>query len=389
VGCGGTAPRAAPTIPTAGPPHTIRVALEHVPWPLTARTRDERTLLRMLYPTPLRVDPRTNDVVAGLCTTWHTTDARTWTFECGSAAAAVARVVDAGTVTVRGSQVRVRLPFRWLRFPYTLTAARAAVRTLPGPFALVRARPGHVVARRGALRLDVRQMEAHHAAQLFRAGKLDEAPVAVGEIRAAQLDRTVAPSLRARQLLAVDAVLVDHIAPRDVRQVWWHTAARADYDALVPERLAPTAVSLVPGWAPPRARPRDFRVAKAKLASLPLFRLRGDAYGAELLAAAWRDLHRNGDVYRRPARLVRIAAPYPQDEAILAQLAPGAFLGAQTQHDALVRTDERLYDDATVIPIAWVVDARLVSPRLAGWRESSLGDVDYSQVRFRATSRRP
>ena len=39
--------------------------------------------------------------------------------------------------------------------------------------------------------------------------------------------------------------------------------------------------------------------------------------------------------------------------------------------------------------VAWVVDARLVSPRLRGWREDALGDVDYSAVRSLASSRRP
>ena len=42
-----------------------------------------------------------------------------------------------------------------------------------------------------------------------------------------------------------------------------------------------------------------------------------------------------------------------------------------------------------VVPIAWVVDARLVSPRLEGWREDVLGNVDYADVRSRASSRRP
>jgi hypothetical protein len=42
---------------------------------------------------------------------------------------------------------------------------------------------------------------------------------------------------------------------------------------------------------------------------------------------------------------------------------------------------------ASAIPIAWVMDARLVSPRLEGWREDVLGNVDYSVVKSRASSR--
>ncbi len=385
----------------SGPPNTLRVGLERVPWPLdpaTATTRDERTLVRALYPTALRVAPGTHDIAPGLCSTWRTNDERTWIFDCKHAreiAVQLRRVQSwllAGvSVSTHGRELRVQMPFRWVRFPYALTAAQTAVPGLPGPFRVVRAQPGLVVARRGALTVEFRQVEAHRAAQLFRAGKLDEAPVALGDIRAAQLDRTVGPDVRVRQLLAVDTVLVDRIAPAAVRRVWWQTAARADYDALVPESQAPAAVSLVPGWAPVRARPRDYRISKKQLLTLSLFRLRASpqlAYGAALLTAAWRDLHPVAGDYREPARLVRLAAPYPLDEAIIAQVTPRpSVVGVQAQHDAFVRADTALYAGAHVIPIAWVVDARLVSPRVSGWREDSLGEVDY--VRCRVTNRRP
>ena len=35
------------------------------------------------------------------------------------------------------------------------------------------------------------------------------------------------------------------------------------------------------------------------------------------------------------------------------------------------------------IPIARAVDARLVSPRVRGWREDARGVVDYSRVKLR------
>ena len=73
-------------------------------------------------------------------------------------------------------------------------------------------------------------------------------------------------------------------------------------------------------------------------------------YGADLLVASWRDLglrvriaDRNAD-----ARFVRVA-PLPK--------------GA--------------------IPIARAVDARLVSPRVRGWREDARGVVDYARVKLR------
>jgi hypothetical protein len=33
-----------------------------------------------------------------------------------------------------------------------------------------------------------------------------------------------------------------------------------------------------------------------------------------------------------------------------------------------------------VVPLAWVAEARLVSPRVRGWRMDELGIVDYSRV---------
>jgi len=58
-------------------------------------------------------------------------------------------------------------------------------------------------------------------------------------------------------------------------------------------------------------------------------------------------------------------------------------LGATTQTAALERLDVTLRDAAVVVPVSWVVDARLVSPRLDGWREDALGNVDYAAVRSR------
>ncbi|MDP9285001.1 MAG: hypothetical protein M3P41_08635, partial [Actinomycetota bacterium] len=95
----------------------------------------------------------------------------------------------------------------------------------------------------------------------------------------------------------------------------------------------------------------------------------------------------------------RIIAAYSQEEAIPAELVLRdelkprlpllRALGATQQHHDLEVVDEGLWVSARAIPIAWVVDARLVSPRLEGWREDVLGNVDYAVVRSRASSRRP
>jgi hypothetical protein len=73
---------------------------------------------------------------------------------------------------------------------------------------------------------------------------------------------------------------------------------------------------------------------------------------------------------------------YPQNEALLRPLGLPAALGADDQRSAFARVDAQLRASAMVIPICWVADARWVSPRLRGWREDVLGDVDYTRVKL-------
>ena len=51
--------------------------------------------------------------------------------------------------------------------------------------------------------------------------------------------------------------------------------------------------------------------------------------------------------------------------------------------------DPRPDPGSKVIPIAWAVDAHLVSARIKGWRESGRGVVDYRALKFQAHRRRP
>jgi hypothetical protein len=107
------------------------------------------------------------------------------------------------------------------------------------------------------------------------------------------------------------------------------------------------------------------REARKEIPSLPRVAVRFSrprdpdlAYGLDLLVGAWRDLGLGAVVGVPPAaRFERLLAPYPQAAAL-----PAAVRGQ------------------LVVPIAWAVDARLVSPRLRGWREDALGAVDYSRV---------
>jgi hypothetical protein len=405
-------------LPVEGPSHTLRVAFARVSWPLEpalARTRDETTLVRMLRSTPLRVDPRTGDVTPGLCTTWHASEGgRVWRFRCSHADAIarqlrrVAHVSEspgrwmfelATKISSAGDVVDVRLRFPWLRFPYALTIAAAAPPGVAGPFRVVTARPGKIVARRGALTVAITQIAPHRAAVLFRRGLLDEAPVPLGDIRAALADGTVAGAVRLRPLLAVDAVFFD---PRgsladlpNTRRAYWQTAARADYQALVPEGKAGAAVSFVSGLGQDRAPAHAYRAAKARIATLPPVRVdianEDDPtlhYGASLLVASWRDLGLGAHMWTQDgspdALLTRVAAAYPQEEALVAQLGPAPYLlRALSQTRALARADAGAYARAEFIPIAWAVDARFVSPRVRGWREDKLGDVDYARVTLR------
>ncbi len=216
-------------------------------------------------------------------------------------------------------------------------------------FDVVRARPGEIVVRRGPLRVVFREVEPHRAAVLFRRGKLDEAPVPLGDIRAALDDEKVGDAVRVTHLDAVDGLRASRL-PRSVRDTLAATAARRDYAQLVPEDI---------DAAMPSPPARVFRAARDGVLGLPKTPVRigveGDpalAYGASLLAASWRDLDLDVHVVGRGAN-----ATFVRGSA-----------------------------DVT-IPIARAVDARFVSPRVRGWRENARGIVDYARVRLRAATR--
>jgi hypothetical protein len=259
--------------------------------------------------------------------------------------------------------------------PYRLTQVAAAPPGVPGPFRLISASPTRVVAERNRIRVEVRKLRPFQALREFRAGRLDEAPVPLGDIRAARLDRQLGPAVRVRRLLAADAVVFSPNVPAEVRGVYDDTADRADYQALVPEFEAPPAGDLANRGKPSAADAAiALREARKKIPSLPKLAVHFAepedptlAYGTNLLVAAWRDLGLGAVAGGgSDARLERLAAPYPRLQALKQLAGPG----------------ER------VVPVAWVADARLVSPRLRGWREDELGSVDYAAVRLRGPSPR-
>jgi len=369
--CGSSRKPAPPALPTSGPPGVVRIGLAHLLWPLDpahARTRDEVVVARALFSTPLRTDAD-GRLRPGLCTSWRPAGAG-WRLRCRHAGA-IARELRRAHLVPRAAARHDTLTVS-ARSPYVLTEVAAAPPGVPGPFRLISASPARVVAERRGLRLDFRRLEPHAAARLFRRGKLDEAPVPLGDLRAGLRNPTLRPAVRVRRLLALDLVYWLN-GSAELRQVYDDTADRADYQALVPEFEAPPAETL--NRPAPNARAAVLAASRArkKIGSLPKVAIRfakpADpdlAYGASLLVAAWRDIGLGAYFgHGRPdARFERVLAPYPRDEAL---------------RDAV--------RGKTVIPISWAVDARLVSQRLRGWREDPLGGVDYTRVRPR--DRRP
>jgi len=270
--------------------------------------------------------------------------------------------------------------------------------------------PRRVVVRRPGLTVVFRRLGPRAAVHEFRRGRLDEAPIPLGDIVATQRDRALGASLKARTLLAQDVVVFrGRLWQPALRNAYWQTADRADYEQLVPELAGSAAFGLV-GRGEPRD-PASFREALKRIPSLP--RVQGRIgvppdpvlrFGAGVLYAQWRDVGLGPVLVADSARHVttdlgRWIAAYPQAEALPAEAVYrsgftrrdllAAVLASTEQGPALTRLDSALRSLARVVPIAWVVDARLVSPRLEGWREDVLGNVDYAVVRSRASSRRP
>ena len=376
AGCSSSsAPEHVAALPATGPSNVVRVGLADLLWPLEpdrAKTRDQIVVARMLFSTPLRTDVN-GKLRPGLCTSWRT-NRFGMGLRCSHPGAIARQLRQAFGWSAKAPTERTLIISGARKdLLYRLTEVAAAPPGVPGPFRLISASPTRIVVERNGIRVELRKLEPFRALQLFRAGKLDEAPAPLGDIRAIKLDPQLARALRVRRLLAADAVIFDRSIPRKVRSVYDDTADRADYQALVPEFEAPPAEDLRDRGKPSASQAAiALREARKRIPSLPKlavgFAPGSDptlAYGANLLVAAWRDLGLGAHVGGDDAQLVRLTARYPKLSA----------LAAYGRANALV-------------PIAWVADARLVSPRLRGWREDELGSVDYSRLRLRGPSRR-
>jgi hypothetical protein len=238
-------------------------------------------------------------------------------------------------------------------------------RSLAGPFRLVSGSANRVVMRRPGLTVVFRRMEPYAALQAFRRGELDEAPVPQGEIRAMEAHPTLSPALQARALQGVDVVVLPRSLSPALRRVYRLTVPRGEYQALISERVAAPAYGLRPGAEPTSLA--DVREARGSIGGLSLRPLtlgvpeRPELVeAAELVWAEWRQL--GLPVVLRPGargtdmRFVRAI--------------PSKGIGAPPDQ---------------VVPLGWVAEARLVSPRVHGWHMDELGVVDYSRVTLEAT----
>jgi hypothetical protein len=202
----------------------------------------------------------------------------------------------------------------------------------------------------------------------------------------------------------LDVVLLPPIE-HGLRVAYRDTAARGDYEELIPEAAGAGAFGF---FGNEKGSPARFRRAVAAIRTLARRQVPIDVppalrAGARILYAQWRDVGLGPKLVsgstHPDASFVRLTSSYPQQEALPAELvlrygleprrALFQALATTRQQDELKRVDRGLWTAARAVPIAWVVDARLVSPRLEGWREDALGNVDYAVVRSRASSQGP
>jgi hypothetical protein len=269
------------------------------------------------------------------------------------------------------SPLPVRGPRETLRVALDPGFAEATVaRALAGPFRLVRRSRDRIVVARPGLTIVFRRLDPYAAVLAFRRGELDEAPVPQGEIRALEADDVLGPTLRAKSLAGLDAVVFEPGVPSAVRRAYWLTAPRGEYQGLIPERVAPAAFRVLPDGD--ETSPADARRARASIRDLPRTPVRlAVPNRAELVEAAeipWAEWRQLG----LPVTLV----PGGTDaEARFVRATSQEALSELTRQPGADRPEVAL-----VVPLARVAEARVVSPRVRGWRMDAQGVVDYVRV---------
>ena len=313
-----------------------------------------------------------------LCRRPQRIDALHWRISCRSAPAIADGLGRFGAVRVRGDRIDLRTAARWDALPRYLEYLPVGGTSR---FRGVSAGPGRIVATRPGLRLEFVRMEPHAAVAAFERGAVDVAPVPLGDIRWTQSRPRLRPLLRLRPLDALDVVRLDPRLPVALRRAYWLTADRADFSLLASDGIGRPAFGLLHGS--PRVTPKEVRDARDGIPALPTraVAVAGDAEFASIPVADWRALGLRPLVSAHGrSRFERLAALYPGADGLLRALEPRLPARPPASVDARLRLD------ATVVPLAWAVGARLVSRRLRGWRQDALGRADY--LRARVTSRR-
>lgn len=270
----------------------------------------------------------------------------------------------ASALPVRGPQHTLRVALD----PYFAEATLA--RALAGPFRLVRRSRDRIVVARPGLTIVFRRLDPYAAVVAFRRGEFDEAPVPQGEIRALEADDVLGPALRAQSLAGVDAVVFDQRVPGAVRRAYWLTAPRGEYQGLIPERVAPAAFRVVPGGD--ETSPADARRARASIRGLPRVPVRlAVPNRPELVEAAeipWAE-------WRQVGLPVTLVPGGKQTEARFVRATSQEALSELKRQPGADRPEVAL-----IVPLARVAEARLVLPRVRGWRMDAQGVADYSRV---------
>jgi hypothetical protein len=314
-----------------------------------------------------------------LCRPPQRVDPLRWRLSCHGAPALADRLRQFGAVRVRGDRIDIRTATRWDALPRYLEYLPVGGTSR---FRAVSAGPGRIVATRPGLRLEFVRMEPHAAVAAFERGEVDVAPVPLGDIRWTQSRPGLRRSLRLRPLDAVDVVRLDPGLPVAMRRAYWLTADRVDFSLLASDGIGRPAFGLLHGS--PRVTPKEVRDARDEIATLPTraVAVTGEAELASIAVADWRALGLRPLVSARGrSRFVRLTALYPGADGLLRALEP------RLPARPLASVDARLRRDATVVPLAWAVGARLVSRRVRGWSQDALGRADYLRVRVTSPRR--
>ena len=227
-----------------------------------------------------------------------------------------------------------------------------------------------------------------------------------GDIVATKADPQLGSAVRERTLLGLDLVEFNPIDYR-LRSAYRDTADRGDYEQLVSELRGASAYGFLGGEKPDPAR---FRRALDEIPTLPRRAIRlfvptepALRAGARLLYAQWRDVGPGSPArYRSPrrcerrARARRLSAGGSDSGGARPAQRVGAArcVAARTRRDTATQRSRARRRTALDFGASRARSrgSSTLASSLRDWRvggRTCSGDVDYSAIRSRASSRRP